>query len=62
MFKSELDYVEEQFFVAVSVNYNKNESFMVNVQKAFIKQLNHVSQGCNWQFQDRCQMLKKAQI
>ena len=31
MFKYKLGYVEEQLFVAVSVNYNKNGSFMIDV-------------------------------
>ena len=43
MFKFKLGYVEEQLFATVSINFNKNGSFMVDVQQTFIKQLNHVS-------------------
>ena len=42
MFKFRLGYVEEQFFVNVSVNSNKKGFFMVDVQQTFMKQLNHV--------------------
>ena len=42
IFKFKLARVKEQVFVSVSVN-----SFMVGVQQAFIKWLNHVSYGCN---------------
>ena len=37
MLKYKLGYVEDQLFVAVSVNFNKNGSFMVDVQQTFIK-------------------------
>ena len=37
IFKFNLGYVEEQLFVAVSVNCNKNWSFMVDVQQTFMK-------------------------
>ena len=35
-FKFKLGYVEEQLFVTVSVNSNKNVSFMADVQQTFI--------------------------
>ena len=37
MFKFRLGYVEEQFFVNVSVNSNKKGFFMVDVQQTFMK-------------------------
>ena len=37
MLKYKLGYVEDQLFVAVSVNFNKNGSVMVDVQQTFIK-------------------------
>ena len=35
--------VEEQLFATVSMNFNKNRSFMVYVQQTSTKQMNHVS-------------------
>ena len=48
MFK--LDYVEEHLFATVSMNFNKNRSFMVHVQQTFIKQMNHVSRDVTRRF------------
>ena len=45
MFKFKLGQVEEQLFVAVSVNSNRNGSLMVDVQQTFVKWLNHVSKS-----------------
>ena len=37
MFKFKHGYVEELLFVAISLNSNKNRSFMVDIQQTFIK-------------------------
>ena len=37
MFKFKFGYVEEQLFMAASVNSNKNGSFMLDIQHTFIK-------------------------
>ena len=37
MFKFKFGYVEEQLFVAVFVNSNKNRSFILDVRETFIK-------------------------
>ena len=37
MFKFKYGCVEELLFVAISLNSNKNRSFMVDIQQTFIK-------------------------
>ena len=37
MFKFKHGYVEKLLFVAISLNSNKNRSFMVDIQQTFIK-------------------------
>ena len=62
MFKFKLGYVEEQLFLAVSVNSSKNGSFMVDVQPTSIKQFNHVLQRRNQEFQCGSEIVEKVQI
>ena len=58
MFKFKLGYVEEQPFATVSMNFNKNWSFIVDVQQNFMKLLNHVSGNVTRSFKAKVKYYK----
>ena len=58
MFKFKLGYVEEQSFATVFMNFNKNWSFIVDVQQNFMKLLNHVSGNVTRSFKAKLKYYK----